>query len=189
MGFRLIENKKPRFLDIIRDITVLLAIGIFLIFIVLSSPRGHLVPKRRIAKFDLKEIWISIAMYKEDMGNYFGNYSGIIGDINSPDPLYIGLINPNNTLRAQPNFSKDWSGPYLDKINKDPWGEHYYYTNNKADVDETNKQVGTLIGEDVPDRPYYLYSKGKDKLTGLRHNADDITSWDENNTASNNTNH
>ena len=93
--------------------------------------------------------------------------------------LYIGLVSPDATLKAQQNF-KNWHGSYLKGIPKDSWREYYYYTNNKSDVDGTNKQVGVLSGNKVPDLPYYIYSKGKDKATGIGNNADDITSWDEN---------
>ena len=162
MGFRLFENKKPSFNDIFRDVMVLFVILMFLGFIfLLIPPHGDSRVKRIKAEADISAMEIAIAMYQTDMEGYFGNYSGIIGDISSPDPLYIGLVSPNDILKAQPNF-KHWYGPYIKNIPKDPWGEYYYYTNNKADIDGTNKQVGVPIGEQVPDSPYYLYSKGKD---------------------------
>ncbi len=167
------------FLDILLWLVLLSAITILGGYILLSQHRGQPVSKSFKTYVFITSIESAIAMYQNDMEGYFGDYSGIIGNLNSPDPLYIGLVSPNDALKAQPNFSKDWHGIYIKEIPKDPWGEYYYYTNNKADVDGTNKQVGISTGENVPILPYYIYSKGKDKLTGLGHNADDINSWDE----------
>lgn len=85
---------------------------------------------------------ISVAMdlYELDNGTYPQSLDGLLKE---PSP-------------APPN----WSGPYLKKKPKDPWGEEYQY----KFPGEHNKGG------------YDLWSYGRDRVTG---GDDDITNWEE----------
>ena len=61
-------------------------------------------------------------------------------------------------LVTRPNDAKNWTGPYLDEIPKDPWGNSYIYT-----YPGRNNSTG-----------YDLYSMGPD---GQDATADDIGNW------------
>ncbi|MBU0534277.1 MAG: type II secretion system protein GspG [Candidatus Omnitrophica bacterium] len=167
------------FLDIILRLVLLSAVVILLIIIIPTcTPRP--VFKMVRAEADIAAIENAIAMYENDTGKYPENSHS---DWVSIDVLIWRLTGkqPNASIPdSDITGDSKWHGPYIKDIEKDPCGEYYYYTNNRSDIDGTNKQVGFLIGDKVPELPYYIYSKGKDKLTGLGHNADDINSWDEN---------
>lgn len=61
-------------------------------------------------------------------------------------------------LITQPSEARNWHGPYLDSLPKDPWGYPYVYT---------------YPGKHIPGS-YDLYSVGPDGKAGTE---DDITSW------------
>jgi general secretion pathway protein G len=61
-------------------------------------------------------------------------------------------------LITRPNDAKSWSGPYLDELPKDPWGQPYVYV-----YPGRNNTTG-----------YDLYSVGHDGQDGT---ADDIGNW------------
>jgi general secretion pathway protein G len=61
-------------------------------------------------------------------------------------------------LVTRPNDAKNWSGPYLDAIPQDPWGQPYVYV-----YPGRNNSSG-----------YDLYSIGRDGQDGT---ADDIGNW------------
>jgi len=61
-------------------------------------------------------------------------------------------------LVTRPNDAKNWSGPYLDAIPQDPWGQPYVYV-----YPGRNNTSG-----------YDLYSIGRDGQDGT---ADDIGNW------------
>ncbi|MBI1389729.1 MAG: type II secretion system protein GspG [bacterium] len=63
-------------------------------------------------------------------------------------------------LAEQPNYAKDWRGPYLDDVPLDPWGNAYIYE---------------YPGKHNP-RGFDLMSMGPDGRTG---GDDDITNWDK----------
>jgi len=63
-----------------------------------------------------------------------------------------------NDLVQKPSDAKNWSGPYLDEIPKDPWGHDYVYV---------------FPGRNNPNG-YDLYSVGPDGQDGT---ADDIGNW------------
>jgi len=172
-----IKNKKLSFWG------WLVVVGIMLIIWILI-PSSTIIPHARVkpmrAEADIASMESAIAMYKTDTGIYPENNHS---DWESIDVLawrLTGKQEDSSTTDSSITSDPNWHGPYIKSIQKDPWGEYYYYTNNKADIDGTNKQVGVPTGEQVPKLSYYIYSKGKDKLTGLGNNADDITCWDTN---------
>lgn len=61
-------------------------------------------------------------------------------------------------LVTRPNDSKNWNGPYLDELPKDPWGQPYVYVNPGRNNTTS----------------YDLYSIGRDSQDGT---ADDIGNW------------
>ena len=61
-------------------------------------------------------------------------------------------------LVQRPGDAKNWNGPYLDEIPKDPWGQPYVYV---------------YPGRNNPSS-YDLYSIGRDGQDGT---ADDIGNW------------
>ena len=61
-------------------------------------------------------------------------------------------------LITRPGDAKNWSGPYLDELPKDPWGNPYVYV---------------FPGRNNPNG-YDLYSMGRDGQDGT---ADDIGNW------------
>jgi general secretion pathway protein G len=61
-------------------------------------------------------------------------------------------------LVTRPGDAKSWSGPYLDELPKDPWGNPYVYV---------------FPGRNNPNG-YDLYSMGRDGQDGT---ADDIGNW------------
>ncbi len=63
-----------------------------------------------------------------------------------------------NDLVQKPNDAKNWNGPYLDEVPKDPWGNGYVYV-----YPGRNNASG-----------YDLYSVGPDGQDGT---ADDIGNW------------
>lgn len=61
-------------------------------------------------------------------------------------------------LVTKPNDAKNWSGPYLDEVPKDPWNQPYVYV---------------YPGRNNPNS-YDLYSVGQDGQDGTQ---DDIGNW------------
>ena len=64
-------------------------------------------------------------------------------------------------LIVKPEDDENWSGPYLEKVPKDPWGNEYVYTSP---------------GEN--DRPYDIVCYGADGQPGGEGENADITSYD-----------
>jgi general secretion pathway protein G len=63
-----------------------------------------------------------------------------------------------NELVQRPNDTRNWQGPYLESIPKDPWGNDYIYT---------------FPGKHNP-ASYDLVSMGPDGVLGTE---DDVTNW------------
>lgn len=93
--------------------------------------------RKAAAKHDITNIGTALRMYELDMGEY-------------PSSLAA--------LKQNPGGTKNWKGPYMEKLSKDPWQNEYQYqfpgTHNKDGFD--------------------LFSMGKDGTQS----ADDITSWE-----------
>ncbi|MBF0253006.1 MAG: type II secretion system major pseudopilin GspG [Candidatus Omnitrophica bacterium] len=95
--------------------------------------------KISVAKADVEvNIPLVLDIYELDMGDF-------------PEKLEDLLDNPGS--------SKNWKGPYLKKLPKDPWGHNYLYK-NPGDK--------SRYGCDV-------YSAGPDEQAGT---DDDIGNWD-----------
>jgi general secretion pathway protein G len=72
-------------------------------------------------------------------------------------------------LVEKPQFSneddgKNWSGPYLPSVPKDPWGHEFHY------------EVVTATGGDTGGRKYKIWSDGPDGQSGTE---DDIKNYDD----------
>lgn len=89
------------------------------------------------AKQDIANIGTALRMFELDMGEYPGSLGG---------------------LQQNPGGTKNWKGPYMEKLSKDPWQNEYQYQFPGSHSKET----------------YDLYSMGKDGTQS----GDDITSWD-----------
>jgi general secretion pathway protein G len=76
--------------------------------------------KTKTAKIQIKDLEMSLEMYKLDVGTYPSSSEGL------------------QSLVEKPSDADGWNGPYLKSdIPKDPWKNDYYYVypGTRADVD------------------------------------------------------
>lgn len=117
---------------------VVIIIGV-LVSLVVPRLAGRAERARRVAaKADIESnIPAALDLYEMDIGEYPQRLEDLLEDSSG---------------------EKNWSGPYLKKLPKDPWGRDYYYK---------------YPGEHGVD--YDLASKGRDGVLGTE---DDITNWE-----------
>ncbi len=97
------------------------------------------------AKQDIRNLESTLNLYKLDNYTYPTTSEGLAALVTPP----------SNT-----NGSVNWSGPYVDRLPKDPWGNEYFYAmpgNNGA---------------------FDLYTLGSDRAEGGEGSAADIGNWD-----------
>ena len=120
---------------------VVIIIGI-LAAMVLPRMSGRSEEARRaVAKADIDlNIATALKMYELDNGSFPTTEEGLGG------------------LLSAPSSAKNWKGPYLEKLTRDPWGHPYHYTSP---------------GRHRP-QDYDLWSFGKDGVES----ADDTVNWE-----------
>jgi general secretion pathway protein G len=101
--------------------------------------------RRVAAKSDIAAIVQALKMYRLDNGAYPSTEQGLVALVQKPN------TNPVPT---------NWTKPYLDHLQKDPWGGDYQYLNPgvKGEID--------------------VFSLGADHARGGEGNAADIGNWD-----------
>lgn len=129
-----------RAFTLIELMLVVIIIGV-LIAMVMPRLAGRSEQARKIAaKADIESnLAMALDMYELDSGRY-------------PDSL--------DDLMKKPADAANWSGPYLKKRSKDPWGRGYQYKFPGANNTDS----------------YDLSSYGRDGSEG---GGDDITNWSE----------
>ena len=88
------------------------------------------------AQQDIANIGTALRMFELDMGEYPSSLAG---------------------LQQNPGGTKNWKGPYMEKLSKDPWQNDYQYQYPGSHNKDT----------------YDLFSLGKDGTQS----GDDVTSW------------
>ena len=76
--------------------------------------------KTKTAKIQIKDLEMSLEMYKLDVGTYPGSNEGL------------------EALVQKPSDADGWNGPYLkSEVPKDPWKNDYYYVypGTRAEID------------------------------------------------------
>lgn len=133
----LVTPRQERGFTLVEMLLVITIIGI-LAALVIPKMMGRSEQARQAAvRADISAIKTSLDSFEVDSGFY-----------------------PNNLtdLTQQPRDSKNWRGPYLDKIPQDPWGSPYVYA-------YPGKQNGTSFD---------ISSPGLDGKSGT---DDDIGNW------------
>jgi general secretion pathway protein G len=134
---------RQRGFTLIEIMVVVVIIGLLAAFIV-PQITGK-VEQARVAKAktDIQALETALSMYKLDNFRY--------------PPADIGLA----ALMTQPtgDAAKNWKGPYLKKLSKDPWNNEYQYV------------TPGKHGE------YDLYSRGADGQDGGEGDNADIGNW------------
>lgn len=128
---------------------LLLVMAILVILLGLVAPRFMGTQKKaniNAAKSQIGLFKPALDMYATDLNTYPATEQGLVSLVEVPSDLE----NP-----------KKWTGPYLDKLPKDPWGNDYQY----AYPPSNGKK-------DFPD----IWSLGPDGEDGT---DDDITNWDD----------
>lgn len=95
------------------------------------------------AKQDIRGVENALKLYRLDNFNYPASEQGLQALVSKP---------------ADPNI-RNWKGPYLDRLPKDPWGNTYLYLNpgNNAEID--------------------IYTLGRDGRPGGEGEDADIGNW------------
>ncbi len=95
------------------------------------------------AKQDIRGVENALKLYRLDNFNYPASEQGLQALVTKP---------------ADPNI-RNWKGPYLDRLPKDPWGNPYLYLNpgNNAEID--------------------IYTLGRDGRPGGEGEDADIGNW------------
>jgi len=124
-------------------------IELLLVLVILGVLAGIVVPKcsgttgkarNTAAQTQISSFKTALDAYEVDMGSYPKGKDGL------------------NELVSAPRNSKNWKGPYMESIPKDPWGNDYIYE---------------CPGKHNPSS-YDVMSMGEDARAGTE---DDITNW------------
>lgn len=139
-----IASKKQRGFTLIEIMVVVVILGLLGTLVVQSV--GNKPDQARLtkAKNDIASIENALKFYKLDNFNYPSTAQGL------------------KALKTNPGTSKNWNGPYLDKLTQDPWGNEYQY-----------RYPGTK-GQSVD-----IFSFGSDGAEGGTESAADIGNWSE----------
>ena len=135
------KNKQRGFtlIEIMVVVVILGLLGTLMAQTLLDKPHKARVTK---AQSDISAIENALKFYKLDNFTYPSSAQGL------------------KALNANPGSSKNWSGPYLEKLTKDPWGNDYQY-----------RYPGTKGGK------VDIYSFGADGSEGGTDEAADIGNW------------
>ena len=124
------------------------------------------------AETDIAMIETALSMYEMDLGAYPPG----TGDITLLKRWLtgVGVSIPHGSA---------WAGPYIKGIPNDPWGSPYRYYQNTRRGNPHPGSDRPLAGHGSPIGPpdnlhYYIYSMGRNRMTGINHNKDDINNWD-----------
>ncbi|CAK0753728.1 Type II secretion system core protein G [Gammaproteobacteria bacterium] len=98
--------------------------------------------KTKTANLQIKDFSMALDIYKIDVGRHPTSQEGL------------------QALVATPGSARNWNGPYLQKIPKDPWGFDYQY---KSPGDHG---------------PFDIISLGADNAVGGDGENQDVHSWD-----------
>lgn len=182
------------------ELMVVIAIIVLLAGIMVPNLANRL-ERAKITKTeaDIAAIESAIAMYETDTGRYPEGDDPTGSGWSSIGVLAWRLTGRNTTTGAtDTNITSDpnWHGPYIKGIEEDPWKEEYVYIKNTHL--NVSTRYPTVLADPRHDYPaanyggsvaapdnlsYYIYSRGKNKSTGLtspNDNEDDINNWDVN---------
>jgi len=130
-------------------------IGLLSAIAIASMARIRRITRENICLNDLRVIGDAIDLLAFETGMWPGGHTpGEVADVEVWD-----LSAPRAGLVATDGRFPDWKGPYLRRVPRDPWGNHYFF-----DPDY-------FIGGDVYP---VMGSFGPDGIGRNRYNADDI---------------
>ncbi|MGI6456910.1 MAG: type II secretion system major pseudopilin GspG [bacterium] len=144
----LVQKQKTSFQKRDRGFTL---VELLLVLVILATLAAIVIPKfagrseqARVtaAQSQIANLEIVLDAFEVDNGLYPKGSSGL------------------KDLVEQPNYAKDWRGPYMTEVPIDPWGNPYVYV---------------YPGKNNP-RGFDLYSMGPDGKAG---GDDDITNWNK----------
>ena len=125
---------------LIEMLMVVVIIGILAAIVVPNLTKTSDKARLTAAKAQISVFKSSLARFEIDTGSFPMGHSGL------------------QALIQRPANVKNWNGPYMEKIPKDPWGNDYIYM---------------CPGKHNPDG-YDIICVGRDGVAGT---DDDITSW------------
>jgi general secretion pathway protein G len=111
-------DRKRRFqagFTLIELMVVILIIGLLATIVVQNLRSATDKAKRVKAQADISQLKSALDRYYLDAGSYPTSDQGLQALMTSPDNGNVS------------NVSRDWGGPYIEKIPPDPWGHTYFY--------------------------------------------------------------
>jgi general secretion pathway protein G len=109
------RRRRPRSQDgftLIELMVVILIIGLLATIVVQNLRSATDKAKRVKAQADISQLKSALDRFYLDAGSYPSTDQGLQALIAAPDPGGV---------------TKDWGGPYIEKIPPDPWGNVYVY--------------------------------------------------------------